>query len=67
MWESKLFQTNLAIFKRELAEDGRASFLAGNVKKLLGGSSPVETLFAKIMIQDKLIMALIYSGNNANL
>ena len=67
MWESKSFQTNLAIFKRELAEDGRDSFLVGNVKKLPGGSSPVEALFAKIMIQDKLIMALIYSGSNASL
>ena len=31
-----------------------------------GGNSPVEALFAKTMIKDKLIMALIDSGSSVN-
>ena len=34
---------------------------------MLGGDSPVEALFAKIMIKDKLMKALIESGNSVNL
>ena len=45
--------------KTELAEDSRASFSAGYVKTLRGGNSPVEALFAEIMIKDKLIKALL--------
>ena len=66
MWESKLFQKKLPVFKRALAEDGRASFSASYVITLRGGHSPVEALFAKIMIKDKLIMALNDSGSNIN-
>ena len=67
MWESKLFQKKLPVFKRELAEDGRASFSASYVITLRGGHSPVEALFAKIMIKNKLIMALNDSGSNINI
>ena len=51
----------LSVFIRELAGNGRASFSAGYVKALRGGNSTVEALFAKIMIKDKLIRALIDS------
>ena len=64
MWQPKLLQTKLSLFKRELAGNGRASFSTGYVKTLRGGNSPVEALFAKIMIKDKLIMALIDSGSS---
>ena len=37
------------VFKREPAEDGRASFSASYVKYLRGGNSSVEAFFAKIM------------------
>ena len=47
MRESKSFQTNLFVFKRELAEDGRASISAGYVKTLLGGNNPLDALFVK--------------------
>ena len=66
MWESKSFQTKLPVFKRELAEHGRASFLASCVT-LRGGNSQAEAMFAKIMLKDKLIMALIDSGSSVNL
>ena len=65
MWELKSLQTKLSVFKRELAGNGRASFSAGYVKTLRGGNSPVEA-FPKIMIKDKLIMALIDSGSSVN-
>ena len=32
-----------------------------------GGNSPVEALFAKITIKDKLILAMIESGSSVNL
>ena len=57
----------MPVFKRELAEDGRASFSASYVKTLRGGNIPVEALFAKIMIKYKLRMALIDSGSSVNL
>ena len=66
MWESKSFQSKLPIFKQELAEDGRASFSASYVKILRCGSCPLRALFAKIMIKDKLIMALIDSGSSVS-
>ena len=66
MPESKPFQTKLPVFKRELAEDGRASFSASYVKSFRGGNSPVEALFAKIIFKNKLTMALINSGSSAN-
>ena len=34
---------------------------------MCGGKGPVEALFAKIMIEDKLIKALIDSGSSVNL
>ena len=61
MWESKSFQTKLPVFKRELAENGRASFSASY------GNRPVEALLAKIMIKDKLIKTVIDSGSSVNL
>ena len=67
MREPESLQTKLSVFKRELAGNGRASFSAGYVKTLRGGNSPVEALFAKIMIKDKLIMALIDSGSSVNI
>ena len=54
----------LPVFKRKL---GRASFSASYVKIFCCGNSPVEALFAIKMIQDKLIMALMDSGNSFNL
>ena len=62
MWEPKL-----SVFKGELAGNGRASLSAGCVKTLRGGNSPVEALFAKTMIKDKSIMALIDSGSSVNI
>ena len=59
-------QTKLSVFKQELAGNGRASFSACYVKTLRGGNSPVEALFAKIMMKDKLMMALIDTGSSAN-
>ena len=67
MRESKLFHTKLPLFKWELAEDGRVSFSASYAKILRGGNSPVEALFAKIMIQAKLVMALFDRGCSVNL
>ena len=67
MWEPKSLQTKLSVFKPELAGNGRASFSACYVKTLRGGNSPVEALFAKIMIKNKLIMALIDSGSSVNI
>ena len=67
MRDSKSFQTKLPVFKREIAEDGRVSFSASYVKTLPGRNSPVEALFAKTMIKDKLIKALIDSGSSVNL
>ena len=67
MWEPKSLQKKLSVFKRELAGNGRASFSACSVKIVRGGNSPVEALFAKIMIKDKLIMALIDSGSIVNI
>ena len=67
LWEPKSLYTKLSLFKRELAVNGRASFSAGYVKTLRGGNSPVEALFAKIMIKDKLIMALIDSRSSVNI
>ena len=67
MWEPKSLQTKLSVFKRELAGNRRASFSAGFVKILRGGNSPVEALFAKKMIKDKLIMAFIDSGSSINI
>ena len=67
MWEPKTLQTKLSVFKRELAGNGSALFSAGYVKTLRGGNSPVEALFAKIMIKDKFIMALIDSGSSVNI
>ena len=52
---------------QELAGNGEASFSAGYVKTLRGGKSPVEALFAKIMIKDKLILTLIDSGSSVNI
>ena len=66
MWELKSLQTKLSVFKRELAGNSRASFSTGYVKNLGGGNSPVEALFAKKMIKDILIMALIDSGRSVN-
>ena len=67
-WEPKSLQTNLSVFKRELAGNGSASLSTDYVKTLRGGNSPVEALFAKkIMIKDKLIMALIESGSSFNI
>ena len=56
----------MLVFKRELADDGRASFSASCVKTLCGGNSQAEAVFAKIMLKDKLIMALIDSGSSVN-
>ena len=67
MWEPKSLQTKLSVFKRELAGNGRASFSTCYVKILRGVNSPVEALFAKIMIEDKLITALIDSGSGVNI
>ena len=67
MWEPKSLQTKLSVFKRELAGNGRASFSACYVKTLRGGNSPVEALFAKIMLKYKLIMALIDSRSSVNI
>ena len=67
MWEPKSLQTKLSVFKRELAGNGRASFSAGYVKTLRGGNSPVEALFAKVIIKDKLIMALFDSRSGVNI
>ena len=67
MSASKSFQTKFPVFKQELAEDGRASFSASNVKTLRGGNSPVEALFAKLMIKDKMIKTLTDSGSSVNL
>ena len=67
MWEPKSLQRKLSVFKRELAGNDRASFSACYVKTLRGGNNPMEALFAKIMIKDKLIMALIDSGSNVNI
>ena len=63
----ELFQTKLPVFKREIAEDGRASFSGSYLKTLLGANSPVEALFAKILTKDKLTKALIDSGSSVNL
>ena len=57
----------MPVFKRELAKDGRAAFSASYGKFLRGGNNPVEALSAKIMIQDKQIMALIDRGSSVNL
>ena len=62
----KIISNESALFKRELAEDGRASFSTSYVKKLHFRNSPVKDLFANIMI-DKLIMALIDSGSSVYL
>ena len=62
-----IISNEIPVFKQELAEDGRASFSASYVKTLRGGNSPVEALFAIIMIKDKLIKALIDSGSSVNL
>ena len=67
MWDPISLQTKLSVVKRELAGNGRASFSAGYVKTLRGGNSPVEVLFAKNMIKDKLILALIDSGSSVNI
>ena len=67
MRESKSFQTNLSVSKHELAEDGRALFSAGYVKTLHGRNNPLKALFAKTMIKDKLIMALIGNGSSFDL
>ena len=67
MLESKLFHTKLPVFNWELAEDGRVSFSASYAKILRGGNSPVEALFAKKMIQDKLVIALFDCGSSVNL
>ena len=67
MWEPKSFQTKLSVFKRELAGNGRASFSAGYAKILRGGNSPVEALFANIMMKDKLIIALIDCRSSVNI
>ena len=67
MWKLKSLQTKLSVFKRELAGNGRASFSACYVRTLRGGNRPVEALFVKKMIKDKLIMALIDSGNSVNI
>ena len=67
MWEPKSLQTKLSVFKRKLAGNGRTSFSAVYVKTFRGGNSPVEAFFAKIMIKDKLIMALIDSGSSVNI
>ena len=40
---------------------------ANYVKTLCGGISPDEALFAKIMIQEKLIIVLIDGGSSVNL
>ena len=67
LWESKSFQRKLPVFKRKLAEDGRASFSASYVKILFCRNGTVEALSNKIMVKDKLIMTLIDSGSNVNL
>ena len=67
MWDFKQSQTKLPVFKQELAEDGGASFSASYVKTLRGKNSPVEALFAKLIIKDQLLMALIDSGSIVNL
>ena len=67
MWEPKSLQTKSSVSKRELAGNGRASFSACYVKTLRGGNSPGEALFAKKMIKDKLIVALIDSGSSVNI
>ena len=66
MCDSKSFQTKLPVFERKLAEDVGASISASYVKILRGGSSPVEASFAKIMIKDKLIMALVDIGRSVD-
>ena len=63
----KSFQTKLPVFKRELAEDSRASFSAIYVKIVRGGNSPLEALIAKILIKDILIMVLIDRGRSVNI
>ena len=62
-----LLHKKLPVIKQESVEDGRASVSASYVKFFLGGNSPVEASFAKIMDQDKLIMALNDSGSSVNL
>ena len=57
----------LSVFKRDLAEDGTASFSAGYLLILRGGNSPVEAFLAKIFVMDKLIMALTDSGTSLHL
>ena len=57
----------LPVFKRELAEIGRALFSASYVKISLGGNSPVEALITKIMIKYKQIKALVDCGSSVNL
>ena len=54
----------MPVLKRKLVEDGGASFSASYIKTLHGGNSPVEALFAKIMIKDTMIMALIDTGSS---
>ena len=67
MWDSKSFQPKLPVFKRALAEDGKASFSASYVKNLRDENSPVEALLAKLNIQDRLKIALIDGGSSVNL
>ena len=66
MWKFKSFQTKLTVFKRELAEDGRASFSASYLKTLRGGNSSVEVLFAKIMIKKTDKGLLFDSGSSVH-
>ena len=68
MWEFKSFQTKWPVFKRKLAEDGRALFSNSYVNTLRGrNSSARQAQFAQIMIKNKLIMALNDSGSSVNL
>ena len=63
----QIISEKLPVFKPQLTEDGRASFWARYVKILRAGTSPEEALFAKIMVQDNLIMAFNDSGSVFNL
>ena len=52
---AQIILTKMSVFKRELVENG---------KPLRGGNSPLEKVFAKILINYKLIVALFDSGKS---
>ena len=52
---AQIILTKMSVFKRELVDNGET---------LRGGISPLEKVFEKIMINYKLIVALIDSGKS---